>query len=76
MLALTKKQLLLALETHYDRDDKLITMDNIEKLYKTYGDEYFCDYGYDAPWELANENEAWKNIRGQEGVPKKNNKKS
>jgi hypothetical protein len=76
MLALTKKQLLLVLETHYDRDDKLIMIDDIEKMYKAYGDEYFHDYGCDSPWELTNENEAWKNMRGHDGIPKKNGKKN
>ena len=75
MLALTKKQLLTVIETRYDADDKLITQEAIKNLFEAYGDEYFHDYGYGAPWKLTRENEAWKNMRGLNGVPKINDKK-
>lgn len=71
MLGMTKRQLLSVIETRYMNDDVLVTEKAMQNLFNAYGDEYFRDYDERSPYELCRENEAWKNHRGEKGVPKK-----
>ncbi len=69
MLMLTRKQLEDVLNLVVDNDEP-ISESHIQLLYRTYGDEYYKDYG-ESPYELCVENPHWKDKRGQPGYPRK-----
>ena len=65
MKTLTRGQLNIVLNSAYKNDVDRISKEDIERLFEKYGDEYYCEYGYGAPWELCIENEAWTDVRGK-----------
>lgn len=75
MQGMTKMQLLSVIEARYPSDETLITEKAIQNLFQAYGDVYFRgEYGDFDPYELFRENDAWKEHRGEKGVPKKGHK--
>ncbi len=69
MFALTVQQLKDLIATKSD-PTTLISEDAILHLFRSYGDQYYKEYGI-APWELCITNPYWKDKRGQKGYPRK-----
>ena len=54
-----------------DRRKKIVTLQDMEELFKLYGDEYYKDYG-ESPFELCVENPYWDSLRKvRSDIPRK-----
>ncbi len=54
-----------------DRCRKIVTLQDMEELFKQYGDEYYKDYG-ESPFELCVENPCWDSLRKERSdIPRK-----